>query len=184
MGRPILIGLTGKRGVGKSEVAGFLVELGFVRVHAFDGGKAATQAYFEHIGYARDVAWRMVYGDLKDKPAQFLPESAHPRTFMERFGRFMGTEMGPEWTLGCELRRAKRLYPGKHLVAESIVYEDKELRAAGGYIIRIERPGHIGPVGMKTDEYESQIVVDATIINGGTLADLQFEASKILGSFT
>jgi hypothetical protein len=184
MSQPIIIGLAGKRGVGKSEVAGFLTELGFIRVHAFDGGKAAVKAYYQHIGIAEDMAWRMVYSDLKDKPCDLLPSNATSRFFMERFGRFMGVEMGAEWTLGLEIKRLRRLYPRANLVVESIVYEDKELRAAGGYIVRVERPGFEGPVGMKSDEYESQIAVDATITNSGTLVDLSFQTGKMIGSFT
>lgn len=169
-----MIGLTGARNVGKSTVANMLVEsFGFSRVHAFDGGKAATVAYFVHLGATSTEANEMVYGSLKDTPSDLLPGSATPRFFMEKFGRFMGTTLGADWTLGTEIGRHQRANPSVKLVAESLVYEADCLRAAGGVIVRVERPGHVGPAGCESDAFQAAIVEDHKLINGGDLDQLR-----------
>lgn len=169
---PPVIGLTGKRGVGKSAAADHLVEVyGFDRAHAFAGGKAATLAYFRHLGAPADVARRMAHGDLRDQPSPFLPGNQTPRFFMEKFGRFMGVTLGPDWTLGAELIRHRNAGT-RPLVVESVVYEAPVIRAAGGVIVRIVRPGHAGPTGDETDPVQASINVDTTIVNDGDLAAL------------
>jgi hypothetical protein len=172
-----IIGFTGKRGVGKSIAAKILQRNGYIGIHAFTPGKVATRAYFRHLGFTEFQAQEMTDGKLKDVHSEFLPDNQSPRFFMEKFGRFMGVDMGAEWTLGVELKRELDLNPKVRLVAESIVYEADCLRQYGGKIVRIERPGFYGPAGMRTDEAESKIVVDFTIQNNGTIEQLE---SKIL----
>lgn len=169
----MLIAFTGRRGVGKSEAAAALESAGFVRAHAFGGGKAATEAYFRHIGATAEQAREMVNGSLKDVPSPLLPKCHTPRYFMERFGHFLGVSLGADWTLGAELTRLDRDYPGRSVVIESVAYEQAVIRAAGGKIIRIARPGHKGPEGVRTDEAVARIEVDMTIVNDGTVDDLK-----------
>lgn len=170
----IIIGLKGDRQVGKSHIAQHLVDNhGFKRVHPFDGGKAATRAYFMHLGTDEETAWRMTDGDLKDKPSPFLPvitDPAHvipgrfemgdrypPRFFMEKFGRCMGVEMGPGFTIGMEIERHLRdgSEGEQRLVVESIVYEAPQMREYGGQIIEVRRdkPDADKVVGLETDKY-------------------------------
>jgi len=174
-----LIGLTGKREIGKSEVARWLVEAGFTSCHALGGGRAAAEAYFTHIGATPDGAHRMVYGDLKDVPSDLLPGRVTPRDFLEPFGKFMGNGLGPEWTLGLELRRMRRLGI-ENVVVESLVYEADIFRAAGGTIVRIVRPGHEGPTGAETDKVQALIKEDVLIVNDGALDDLKAKVLALI----
>jgi len=160
----VMLGLTGKRNVGKSTAADLLVsEFGFKKVHAFDAGKCAANAYFHWV--TRDPVWaaRMVHGDLKDKPSEFLPGNATPRFYMEQSGYFHGNTLGVDWTLGVEIARVRRESPEANIVIESLVYEADWARAQGALIVRLLRPGFTGPVGILTDEAQSSIDVDATI---------------------
>lgn len=168
-----LIGLTGKRGVGKSEAAGFLEEAGFVRCHPLDGGKVACVAYFEHLGATHDEAMRMAHGDLKDTSSPYLPGQSTARFFMEHFGKFLGVTLGPEWTLGAEIEMHRKVRHGADLVVESVVYEVPIFRAAGGYLVRIVRPDTEGPAGLNTDAAVAEIIADAEIVNDGSLDDLK-----------
>lgn len=161
---PPLIGFTGKRNVGKSTAARHLVEnYRFSSIHAFGGGKAAAYEYFGYLTGDYSLANRMVYGDLKDVPSHFLPGEVAPRHFLERFGKFMGIEMGVPWTLGMEIDRARRFHPQARIVCESIVYEVDYFRECGGVVIRLERPDHEGPTGCESDEAQAAIVADITI---------------------
>jgi hypothetical protein len=177
---PPVIGLTGRRHVGKTRAADHLVDrYGFVRVHPFAGGKVATAAYFVHLGADPDEARRMVNGDLRDVPSPLLPGNVTPRLFMERFGRFMGVDMGADWTLGREIDLAWRRDPGRPLIVESVVYEAPAIRAVGGLIVRIVRPDHAGPAGECTDAAQAALDVDATIVNDGDLAKLRASIAAI-----
>lgn len=178
----MIIGLTGKRHVGKSEAALFFEQAGFLRVHAFDGGKVATAAYFIHLGASAQQAHEMVYGSLKDVPSSFLPGQATPRDFMEPFGKFMGTGMGPDWTLGAELARIKRDAAHRNVIVESVVYEADCLRSFGGILVRVIRPGHVGVAGMETDKAEAKITAAYDLVNDGTLADLCDKVRNLLAA--
>lgn len=177
----LIIGLTGKRHVGKTTAANHLVAAhGFARVHPFAGGKVAAAAYFRHLGASEDDAERMVHGDLRDKPSPYLPGNACPRTFLERFGRFMGVDLGPDWTLAREIEIARRREPTRPLVVESVVYEADVIRSAGGILVRIVRPGHVGPEGVASDAAQAGLAVDATIFNDGNLARLRRQVDQIV----
>jgi hypothetical protein len=170
---PPVIGLAGKRHVGKTTAANYLVEcLGFARVHPLDGGKVAAVAYFEHLGAPPEIARRMAFGDLRDQPSPYLPDNALPRLFLEKFGRFMGVTMGSAWTLGKEMERVWRVAPLQPLVVESVVYEPAAIRAVGGKIVRIVRPDHDGPAGVESDSVQAAIEVDAEIVNDGDIPRL------------
>jgi hypothetical protein len=162
--KPILIGITGKRNVGKSTVAALLEQrYGFARVHAFDGGKEAALAYFRHVTGLAPMAERMVYGDLKDVPSPYLPGNAAPRYFLEKFGNFMGVTLGVEWTLAMEIARVRRETPNAPIVVESVVYEAPWFKAQGGFVLRLERPEHEGPAGIASDSVQAAIEADETI---------------------
>lgn len=176
---PPLIGLTGLRNVGKTTVADLLVEeFGFVKVHAFDSGKEAAVRYFEMCGAPTRVAKEMVYGELKDKPSLLLPNARPPRYFLEKFGKFMGVDLGMDWTLAVELKQAANIHPGKPIVVESVVYEADWFRDQGGFIVRLERPGHEGPKGVESDAEQAKILADYRI-RADNLDDLR-EAARAM----
>ena len=185
-----IIGLTGFRQTGKSTIATHLqARHGFIDLHAFAGGKVATEAYFRHLGADEDLAHRMVHGDLRDTPSPLLPlrsdlpegaapEHHSPRFFMEMFGNFMGETLGSDWTAGAELRLASERHPGRNLLIQSVVYEVDAIRAQGGTIIRIDRPGAHGR-GLKTDRVVEAITPDEIFLNDhGSVEDMLAEFDR------
>lgn len=161
----ILLGLTGRRHQGKSTVADWLVkEYGFVKAHAFDGGKKMTVTYFEYITGSAKIANAMVYGDLKDKPSEWLPGNASPRDFMERFGEFMGVQMGTAWTLEMEVSRLRRM-GFKKIVVESLIYEADVFKGMGGYIVRCTRTDYDSP-DVASDAVQALIKEDHAMTAG------------------
>lgn len=176
----LIIGLAGLRRVGKSIIADHLVENhGFYKIHPFAGGKEAVRAYYRHIGISDSNAWEMTEGDLKDTPCEDLPGNATSRLFMESFGKFMGTSMGPEWTIGRELKRAVSL-GHERIFIESLVYEDKTVRSHGGSIWMVTRPGMEPVPGLETDAYTATIKADIDIVNDGTVGDLFQKVDHLL----
>ncbi|TPM58951.1 hypothetical protein FJ959_08730 [Mesorhizobium sp. B2-2-4] len=179
IGRPPLIGLTGKRNVGKSTVAALLhKEFGFVSVHPFASGKEASREWLIAAGFDADDAWEMIYGDLKDTPCDRMPGGVAPRYFMEKFGHFMGATLGVEWTLGMEIALVRQRKPQAPIVVESLVYEAPWFKAQGGTVWRLERPGHKGPFGVESDAVQAAVVADATI-SAATVEELERQARKI-----
>lgn len=187
----MIIGLTGRRGVGKTELTNFLtLTQGFTRVHPFEPGKVATRAYFEYLSATPQEAFEMTSGSLKDVPSGYLPrindpdhgrpgENYSPRYFMERFGYFMGVDMGPAWTLKPAIAQVLKDNPFTDIIVESIVYEADALREMGGVVIGIERPD-ANVVGLKSDTEVAGIKCDAVIENTGTLDSLFENANFVI----
>ena len=180
--QPVIIGLAGLRQVGKSHIADHLIARhGFRKIHPFSGGKAACRAYFQHVGVSAEDAIRMTDGDLKDKPCEKLPEGVPARFFMERFGKFMGVEMGPDWTIGQEIRLDRERGNGDRVLIESLVYEDMVVRAGGGLIWRVWRPGVNPTPGFETDAYTMRMSVDLDFINDKpTLEELYLDVDALV----
>lgn len=177
---PLMIGLTGLRNVGKSTVAKMLVEEhGFEGVHPYEGGKVAAAAFFEYVTGDFETAQKMVYGDLKDVPSPHLPDGVSPRFFMEKDGHFRGATLGLAWTLGLEISIARRRAPRAPIVVESIVYEADWFKAQGGLVVRLERPGHLGPAGVESDGVQALVAADATI-SATTVGELRAKARAVV----
>jgi hypothetical protein len=158
------IAFTGRRNVGKSTAVTRLQMQGFVQIHAFTGGKKAAVTYLDHIldggPYSR-MGYRMVYGNLKDTPCPALPGGVAPRKFLEGFGRFMGIDMGVEWTLKAEVDRAKRLHGNDvNIAVDSMVYESDYWRDIGGVIVRLNRPDFEGQPVVDSDKVQAEISHD------------------------
>lgn len=177
-----IIGLTGERGVGKSEAALIFEKYGFVRLHTFAPGKRMVEAYFAHLGYGQDMIRKLVHGELRDQPCNMLPDNQTPRFFMEQFGYFMGMTLGPAWTLGVELNLQLEVDRETPVVFESLVYEAGYLKARGGKIVKIIRPGFTNPKGINSDKAVNGIMPDYMISNEGSLADLEREVKHYIES--
>lgn len=132
----VLIAFTGLAGAGKSTAALHLVEThGFHRVR-FAGPLKAMMA-------ALGLSQREIDGDLKEQPCALLGDQT-PRHAMQT----LGTEWGRKLIVSDLWIRAWQaamdaLPPGAPVVVDDCRFpnEAEAVRAAGGVIVRIERPG-------------------------------------------
>ena len=162
-----LIGLAGFRQTGKSLIAKHLCENhGFKSVHPFNIWKDGIITMYTKIGITPDKARDMVYGNQKDVPCDALPDNKTSRWLMERMGKFAGTELGADWTLGLTLNQMELQYPNEDLVVESIVYETNIMHLFGGHIIMVERP-QTKTKGFETDKATMEINPDSRFLNDG-----------------
>jgi hypothetical protein len=177
----MLLALTGKRYVGKSTIADVLVaEYGFTKLHAFGAGKVMVVAYYQHLGIDPETAYRLVYGDLKDTPHPLIPGDGLSRTFMEKLGYHMGVDMGCEYTLGAEYRRAKTLNPEARFIIESMVYEAPYFKKLGGILIRVTRESAFSVQGIHTDAAVAAIPHDVLFNNIGPKSELDIALHGLL----
>ena len=176
-GESIILGLTGERGAGKTEIGNYLVRgRGFIRTHPFNPGKALLRGYYVLRGASEDEALRMTDGDLKDVPSAILPVNPETgqhhssRWLMERLGNYMGTEMGVEWTIGSELRHHLNGTQALRLLVESVVYEESVIRSypngkIGKIVVDEAFRKPINVAGEITDSYVDLIGADFTVVS-------------------
>lgn len=180
----MIIGLTGLREVGKSTIARILREqYGFASVHGFGPGRDMCVAHYRACGIDEDTARRMVYGDLKDTPCSQLPNGVSSRFFMEKLGRFMGQELGPDWTVGVEIARELRQNPKVKLVAESLVYEGRALIARCDIrVVRVVRSNHRGVSTEYTDLNQQDVPYHYWLDNCTTVAELEAKVARLIST--
>lgn len=166
----MIIALSGRAGCGKSTAAAYLAERhGFARVRFAGPLKAMLRAYCEAVGVGPEMTEAMIEGGLKELPSPYLAGRS-PRYAMQHLGTAWGRGlMGPDfWTSAWE-EAVVRAFEGGALgiVAEDCRFENEAaaVRALGGSVLRVERPGlpaiaggHVSEAGIR-DAY--------TILNDG-----------------
>lgn len=180
----MIIAFTGKRNVGKTTAANYLVEKhGYIRAHPFNPGKAMCKTYYMYCGASEDEAERMINGDMKDSPSPYLPGNSTSRFLMEEWGMFSGKVLGPAWTLGIELKKIQREQPDKNIVIESLVYEEPWVRVhfPNTVVVRIIRQQE-SDVGYtkNTDAAEKEITVNYVLKNKGSVGHLYEKIETML----
>lgn len=176
----IIIGLMGKRRKGKSRIADHLVhQNGFTLMHPFNPGKSFLRGYYVSRGATESEALRMTNADLKDHPSPYLPKDPQTgqhntsRWLMEEVGKWMGIDMGPEWTIGAEIDYHMRLIDrdeGSRFVMESIVYEAPVVRSRKGVTLvevwaEKPTPGYNEIAEQMTDRFIKTISPDLSFCN-------------------
>ena len=162
-----LIGITGFKGSGKSEIAKYLETLGYIRVSFADPLKNMLKA----IG----LTDQQLYGDAKHMPSKLLCGET-PRHAMQTLGTEWGRLLihNELWTnLWWETARPILAGGGK-VVTDDLRFpnEANVLVDKGGQIWRINRHDRIA------EDHQSEILIDsirfdAEYWNDGTIEELQ-----------
>jgi hypothetical protein len=163
-----LIGLTGYKLSGKDETAKVLAEFGYVRVALADPLRAI----------ATELGWD---GSKEDKPC--CPYCGMLRG--RRLLQVLGTEgvrrhiRDDAWLLAAERELEK--HPRAVISDLRFLSEAEFVRARGGQIWRIVRPGYEGDSHISERE-QAQISVDLTLNNSGSLQDLAAAVHSAMGA--
>jgi hypothetical protein len=178
--RPRVVGLMGYGGSGKSEVAKFLETQRFTRLHVKEPLRAMSAALLRGAGIPEPMVDRYLDGDLK---REVIPELHRSGTEIQQF---LGTEFGrnfcyPALWLDIWIAKAKAiLASGGSVVQESVRFpnEAEAIRAIGGVIVRVERPG-VGPLSSHASEVPPA-EPDFVLHNNGSVVDLQWQTATWL----
>ncbi len=182
--RAMIIVLTGLAGSGKDACADALVERrGFVKIGLTDPIKRICQDVF---GWDRDRLWGPSARRNEPDPAW---DGLTARRALQTLGTEWGRAMHPDvWVRACLKEARERLDwlvngPAGVVIPDvRFANEVAAIRAAGGKVVRIVRPGAglDGAAGAHASETEiSTLDVDLEIYNQFTLEDLQRTAATL-----
>lgn len=172
----MIIGLCGLAGSGKTTVARMLeAEFGFARVSFAGPLKDMTRAL--------GLSLREMAGDLKEQPCDMLCGKT-PRQFMQLLGTEFGRQMIGEdfwveaWRAAVNRAHLDQIATACAPVAARIVADDVRfaneaaaIRALGGRVIRIDRPGAGSASGAGHASERIDFAVDGVFSNAGGEAE-------------
>lgn len=197
-----LIGLTGHAGAGKDSAAAVLCAAGYksiafadalrIEVAAawgIDVGLMNDRRHKEHNtpqlaagagGNANWLRWVAVQGISLIQPRS-------PRWVLQQWGSFRRAADPLHWvhqvTYWVQYQRQHNGQLGLVVTDVRMPNEAEALRALGGHIVRVHRPGH-NPLATDTAQHESErhvlLPADAEIHNDGALQDLGAEVWRAL----
>lgn len=178
---------------GKSTLADILVrDYGFVKLKFAGPLKNMMRSLITTVGivdandeYIEDTAERMVEGDLKE--ADFYEFGGKtPRHLMQTLGTEWGRNCVHEdfWAMLAKNTAARRMSAGLNVVFDDMRFpnEAQALLDIGGHVVRVIRPNQeiIGGCHASEGGLNAFNQWTSTIINAGTIADLEKQAAAML----
>lgn len=179
----MIIGLTGVAQVGKDTAAAALIERGWVRVAFADPLREMLYALNPKVtdeGCFVDYVKTMV-DEVGWEKAKKHPEV---RRLLQRLGTEAGRGvLGEDCWVDLAHRKINKLrgdaaargdnQPSVVLTDVRFANEASMIRSLGGYVVRIIRPGISAINGHVSESGVPDKLVDHTLENGGSIADLQ-----------
>ncbi len=187
----VVIGVTGKAGSGKSTLARRLVDrVAAVRIPFAKPLKSMLLDLLETQGIGLAVATRMIDGDLKEAPSEVFGGRT-PRHAMQTLGTEWGRALSPTFWVDAWRRSVDRATLEASadmrrlvVVADDVRFPEEvaAIRALGGVIVRVDRPGAglAASAGNHASETTDIGAPDVVIVNDGDLDWLYAQVEAIV----
>lgn len=174
---PRIVGLTGRAGAGKTTVAHFLEQRGWVRLSFAAPLKRMMIALYHAAGLTPAEVERRLAGDLKEAPDPVL-RGASPRRAMQTLGTEWGRAcIAPD--LWCEIGRRQALAQDRPVVFDDCRFAEEAamIRDLGGLVALVEgRAVDVEAHPSESVDLRPEIVLP----NLGTVDDLLYLAETRL----
>jgi adenylate kinase family enzyme len=168
----MIVGICGLAGSGKSTAAGVLER-------SFDFNRLAFADPLKSMLGAVGLTREQLYGSQKEVVMDDL--GVTPRLMMQTLGTDWGREqINPDIWVKLWTRKARALVDaGASIVADDVRFpnEIEAIRALGGVIWRVERPG---TAKMAHASENADLPYDRLLVNDGTEADLSWLVAGML----
>jgi len=167
---------------GKSTFADFLVNREWERLSFATPLKRMAVELFRSAGFSDDEVRAMLHGNLKEVPVPALGNQT-PRYIMQRLGTEFGREMiAPNLWVDIAMKRAQTLREqGFFVVFDDMRFpnEAEAIKAAGGKIIKIDRPCANLTGAHASEGALSDWNFDRILTNDRTLYELEKQAALL-----
>lgn len=177
-----LIAITGHKGSGKDTAAAALV--GYRNLKMAGTLKGMLAALYTLAGVPVTIIHEKIEGSLKEVPCDVLGGKT-PREAMITLGTEWRDLIDRDlWSRIWFNQVCPLLQRGIPVVCTDIRFkhEADQIRALGGLIIRVERPGLEVDLSHKSESEMLEIEADVVIINNGTVEDLHERIAHVLQS--
>lgn len=165
---PVLIGICGLKGSGKSEVASRLAS-------SLSAHRVRFAGPLKDMLRTLGLTEREIEGDLKELPCDKLCGKT-PRHAMLTLGTEWGRELiGPAiWADAWQWRVEAALGIGANVVTEDLRFpnEHAALIKSGGIVLRVERPGVSLDDSHESERHALTMQADIVFLNEGRLEDI------------
>jgi hypothetical protein len=181
MARPMIVGLHGPAGSGKTYCGTMFIEQGFRRVKFADPLKRMVRTLLEEAGVPSYSTDRYIEGELKD--VHFPALGASPRYIMQTFGE-AGRSIAPNFWVDLALGQVNEyVTAGRSVVIDDCRYpnEAQAILDAGGEVVEIIGRRHTVavPEHISEEPLDARYITDA-LNNTGDWALAWGEVSRII----
>lgn len=172
---PIVTGLIGLKGCGKSTVARVFADHGFTIVSLSSPLKAMLGVLLGARGVSAEESARMLTGDKKEQPHWAL-NGRSPRQAMQWLGTEWGRDlMAPTFWVDTWRDQAMR---HSRVVVDDVRFpnEVEAIRSMGGTLIRVVRPALVAGDTHISENHITSLKAEHQIMNDGDLVALEASA--------
>jgi hypothetical protein len=174
-----LVAFTGLKGSGKDTAATILKAAGYQEIKFAGGLKAMMRAFLYYQNVDSVTVERMVEGDLKEVPSDYL-SGVTPRYFMQMLGTDFGRKLIHEdiWVNALVNKVEQGDYEKVVVTDLRFPNESDAIANLGGTAYRLQRDIEGNEFSThESEKYVTSLPVKAIIDNNGTIDDLEAEVA-------
>jgi len=173
----VIIGLTGYAGSGKDTVAKALrLRHGFYRLSFADKLKELALRLDPSVYHLVEAhGWEYAKNELPGV-----------REYLQNLGHSVREVIGEDaWVMATRAQLIGHLQEGHHVVYTDVRYENEcaFVKANGGIVVRVERPGVEAVNSHVSDTGISALPTDDLLLNDGTITQLGQKASELVEKY-